>query len=155
MEVKRTERGWAGHFCCSYRCEYHRNTLLEYNGMKVVVSTVGRLRKDMFSDTYEDLGYKRYFETMAFMAKEDDKYNDADVEREIQFDAKWSLPSPDMELEADAMHEDVVMELSKRLVDGTLLLISEIEGMTEETAQRINNILRQFSETLEKYKNGQ
>ena len=155
MEVKRTERGWAGHFCCSYRCEYHRNTLLEYNGMKVVVSTVGRLRKDMFSDTYEDLGYKRYFETMAFMAKEDDKYNDADVEREIQFDAKWSLPSPDMELEADAMHEDVVMELSKRLVDGTLLLISEIEGMTEETAQRLNNILRQFSETLEKYKNGQ
>ena len=155
MEVKRTERGWAGHFCCSYRCEYHRNTLLEYNGMKVVVSTVGRLRKDMFSDTYEDLGYKRYFETMAFMAKEDDKYNDADVEREIQFDAKWSLPSPDMELEADAMHEDVVMELSKRLVDGTLLLISEIEGITEETAQRFNNILGQFSETLEKYKNGQ
>ena len=123
--------------------------------MKVVVSTVGRLRKDMFSDTYEDLGYKRYFETMAFMAKEDDKYNDADVEREIQFDAKWCLPSPDMELEADAMHEDVVMELSKRLVDGTLLLISEIEGVTEETAQRLNNILGQFSETLEKYKNGQ
>ena len=155
MEVKRTERGWAGHFCLSNRCEYHRNTLLEYNGVKVVVSTVGRLRKDMFSDTYEDLGYKRYFETMAFMAKEDDKYNDADVEREIQFDAKWCLPSPDMELEADAMHEDVVMELSKRLVDGTLLLISEIEGITEETAQRFNKILGQFSETLEKYKNGQ
>ena len=153
MEVKRTERGWAGHFCCSYRGEYHRNTLLEYKGMKVVVSAVGRLRKDMFSDTYEDLGYKRYFETMAFMAKEDDKYNDADVEREIQFDAKWCLPSPDMELEADAMHEDVVMELSKRLVDGTLLLISEIEGITEETAQRFNKILGQFSETLENIKN--
>ena len=155
MEVKRTERGWAGHFCCSYRCEYHRNTLLEYNGMKVVVSTVGRLRKDMISGTYEDLGYKRYFETMAFMANEDDKYNDADVEREIQFDAKWSLPSPDMELEADAMREDVVIELSKRLVDGTLVLTSEIEGVTEETAQRFNNILKQFSETLEKCKNGQ
>lgn len=154
MKVKRTERGWAGHFCCSYRCEYHRNTLLEYNGMKVVVSTVGRLRKDMISYTYEDLGYKRYFETMAFMAKEDDKYNDADVDREIQFDAKWSLPSPDMELEADAMHEDVVTELSKRLVDGTLVLTSEIEGITEETAQRFNKILGQFSETLEKYKYG-
>ena len=50
--------------------------------MKVVVSTVGRLRKDMVSNTYEELGYNRYFETMAFMAKEDDKYNDADVERE-------------------------------------------------------------------------
>lgn len=154
MEVKRTERGWAGHFCCSYRCEYHRNTLLEYNGMKVVVSTVGRLRKDMFSDAYEDLGYKRYFETMAFMAKEDDKYNDADVEREIQFDAKWCLPSPDMELEADAMHEDVVTELSKRLVDGTLVLTSEIEGVTEETAQRFSKICGQLTETLVKINTG-
>ena len=154
MEVKRTERGWAGHFYCSYRCEYHRNTLLEYKGVKVVVSTVGRLRKDMVSNTYEELGYNRYFETMAFMAKEDDKYNDADVEREISFDAKWCLPSPNMELEAEAMHEDVVMELSKRLVDGTLLLkntpsiLSEIKGITEETAQRFNKICEQLSETL-------
>ena len=152
MEVKRTERGWAGHFCCSYRCEYHRNTLLEYNGMKVVVSTVGRLRKHPIKKIYKEVGHGRYFETRAFMADEDDKYNDADVDREIQFDAKWCLPSPDMELEADAMHEDVVTELSKRLVDGTLVLTSEIEGVTEETAQRFNKILGQFSETLEKYK---
>ena len=160
MEVKRTERGWAGHFCCSYRCEYHRNTLLEYNGVKVVVSTIGRLCKDVVGNTYEDLGYKRYFETMAFMADEDDKYNDADVEREISFDAKWSLPSPDMELEADAMHEDVVTELSKRLVDGTLVLkdklsiLSEIEGVTEETAQRLNKICGQLTDTLVKINTG-
>ena len=131
MEVKRTERGWAGHFCLSYKCEYHRNTLLEYNGVKVVVSTVGRLRKDWISNTYEELGPRRYFETMAFISKENDKYNDADVTRQVSFDAKWCLPSPYMELEADTMHEDVVMELSKRLVDGTLIQ----EGITEETAQ--------------------
>ena len=127
MEVKRTERGWAGHFCLSYKCEYHRNTLLEYNGVKVVVSTVGRLRKDWINNTYEELGHRRYFETMAFIAKENDKYNDADVTRQVSFDAKWCLPSPYMELEADTMHEDVVMELSKRLVDGTLVQ----EGITE------------------------
>ena len=131
MEVKRTERGWAGHFCLSYKCEYHRNTLLEYNGVKVVVSTVGRLRKDFINNTYEEVGYGRYFETMAFIANENDKYNDADVTRQVSFDAKWCLPSPYMELEADTMHEDVVMELSKRLVDGTLVQ----EGITEETAQ--------------------
>ena len=159
MEVKRTERGWAGHFCCSYRCEYHRNTLLEYNGVKVVVSTVGRLRKDMISRTYEELGYKRYFETMAFMADEDNKYNDADVERELSFDAKWCLPSPDMELEADAMHEDVVTELSKRLVDGTLVLkdelslLSKIGGGTEDAVQIFNKLCG-HSETLVKYKYG-
>lgn len=122
MEVKRTERGWAGHFCLSYRCEYHRNTLLEYNGVKVVVSTVGRLCIDLINNTYEEVGHRRYFETMAFIAKENDKYNDADVTRQVSFDAKWCLPSPYMELEADTMHEDVVMELSKRLVDGTLIL---------------------------------
>lgn len=159
MEVKRTERGWAGHFCCSYRCEYHRNTLLEYNGVKVVVSTVGRLRKDMISRLYEELGYKRYFETMAFMAKEDDKYNDADVDRELSFDAKWCLPSPDMELEADAMHEDVVTELSKRLVDGTLVLkdelslLSKMGGAREETIQLFNKLCG-HSETSVKYKYG-
>ena len=131
MEVKRTERGWAGHFCLSYKCEYHRNTLLEYNGVKVVVSTVGRLRKDWINNTYEEVGYGRHFETMAFIAKENDKYNDADVTRQVSFDAKWCLPSPSMELEADTMHEDVVMELSKRLVDGTLVQ----ECITEETAQ--------------------
>lgn len=81
-------------------------------------------------------------------------YNDADVEREIQFDAKWSLPSPDMELEADAMHEDVVTELSKRLVDGTLVLTSEIEGVTEETAQRFSKICGQLSDTLVKINTG-
>ena len=152
MEVKRTERGWAGHYCCSYRCEYHRNTLLEYNGVKVVVSTVGRELSIVRDNTYVPIGFSRdrYFETMAFMAKEDDKYNDADVDRELSFDAKWSLPSPDMELEADAMHEDVVTELSKRLVNGTLVLkdtpsiLSEIEGVTEETAQRLNNMCGRF-----------
>ena len=160
MEVKRTERGWAGHFCCSYRCEYHRNTLLEYNGIKVVVSTVGRLRKGGTRKQYVEVGHGRYFETMAFMADEDDKYNDADVEREISFDAKWCLPSPDMELEADAMHEDVVTELSKRLVDGTLVLkdapsiLSEIEGITEETAQRFSKICGQLTETLVKINTG-
>ena len=131
MEVKRTERGWAGHFCLSYRCEYHRNTLLEYNGVKVVVSTVGRLRKDLINNTYEELGHRRYFETMAFIAKENDKYNDADVTRQVSFDANWCLPSPYMELEADTMHEDVVIELSKRLVDGTLIQ----EGITGDAAK--------------------
>ena len=83
------------------------------------------------ADCVKELGYRRYFETMAFIAKENDKYNDADVTMQVSFDAKWCLPSPSMELEADTMHEDVVMELSKRLVDGTLVQ----ECITEETAQ--------------------
>ena len=120
MKVKRTERGWAGHFCLGSRCEYHRNTLLEYNGIKVVVSTVGRLRRDQLSNLYAEIGCDRYFETMAFMAKEDDKYNDADVSKEVGFNSNWCLPSPDMELEAEEMHEAVVKEISERMVNNNL-----------------------------------
>lgn len=97
MEVKRTERGWAGHLCLGYLCEYHRNTLLEYNGKKVVVSTVGRLQKDLYRPLYDEVGRDRHFETMAFLAKENDKYNDADVSKELVFDSNWSLPRLDME----------------------------------------------------------
>ena len=52
------------------------------------------------------------------------------------------------------MHEDVVTELSKRLVDDTLVLTSEIEGVTEETAQRFSKICGQLTETLVKINTG-
>ena len=121
MEVKRTERGWAGHFICSYDCLYHRNTLLEYGDKKVVVSTVGRYRPNKNSRDFEPIGLDRYFETMAFMACEFEQgYIDADVTQEVRFDSNWRLPQPDMENEADEMHEAVVAEITKDLINDTL-----------------------------------
>lgn len=121
-KVKRTERGWAGHCCISHLCTYHRNTLLEYGDRKVVVSTIGRwLDKD--GKGFNEVGCDRYFETMAFMAKVNDKYNDADVRRKVCFSSEFALSSPDMELEADAMHERVVEEISIDLKNGTLSIV--------------------------------
>lgn len=119
-QVKRTERGWPGHFCGAHKCLFHLNTLLEYNGQKVVVSTVGRWFPNDGDKEFTTIGYNRHFETMAFMAKEDDKYDDADVRQPVSFSSNWQLSDPDMELEANEMHENVVKEITECLLAGTL-----------------------------------
>lgn len=118
-QVKRTERGWAGHFCCADRCLFRRNTLLEYNGLKVVVSTVGLMLRYPDCKEVEMIGRDRHFETKAFLSS-GNKYDDADVGNPVSFESSWSLPEPDMELEANEMHENVVKEITECLLAGTL-----------------------------------
>ena len=119
-KVKVTERGWPGHFCCAPYCLFRRNTLLEYKDIKIVVSTVGfyfneHLRK------FVEIGCERYYETMAFHSlANDDKYHDADVSREVQFESKWSIDYLYADDEANEMHENVVNELTDKLLKGEL-----------------------------------
>lgn len=135
-EVKRTERGWCGHFCGARDCLYHRNTLLEYGDKKIVVSSIGRYMslykrqiayKDFYipNECYEMIGRDRYFETMAFVAYESAPgYWDADVTKQVIFGSNWQLDQPDMEKEADEMHETVVAEITRDLLNDTLLINS-------------------------------
>jgi hypothetical protein len=131
-DIKRTERGWAGHFICADRCLFHRNTLLEYKDIKIVVSTVG-LMVNIHSKDYpnkiefEPIGaFNRYYETMAFHSKNDDaRYNDADVTKQISFNSKWSLDFLDADDFANKMHEDVVTEISNELLSGNKYIIKE------------------------------
>lgn len=114
--VIRTERGWAGHFCCAYRCEFRRNTLLAYNDIKIVVSTVGLMER---FDKYETLGGDRYFETMAFYSNPTDtRYHDADLDKQIRFDSDWTIDEQDAEDKANEMHEAVVLEITNKLLKG-------------------------------------
>ena len=132
-EVKRTERGWAGHYCCSKDCTFRRNTLLEYKDKKWVVSTVGcqiaryNLGLSQKKGNVMPIGYNRYYETMAFESSHDE-YDDADVSKEIEFDSEWSIwgetwkdvieryGNPD--LVANKMHEKVVKELMEKIKIG-------------------------------------
>lgn len=123
-EVKVTERGWAGHFICSDRCLFRRNTLLEYNGRKWVVSTVGAYRNR--ENKMDSIGHCRWYETMAFEASEKNGYIDANVEKEIYFNSEWGIwgdsweevckncnDTPDNV--ANDMHDKVVSELIDKI----------------------------------------
>ena len=114
--VIRGERGWAGHFICANRCKFRRNTLLTYNDIKIVVSTVGLMQID---DKYETIGAGRHFETMAFHSdKSDTRYNDADVSKQIYFDSDWAIAEIDADDRANEMHEQVIAEISEKLLNG-------------------------------------
>jgi len=109
MKVKRTERGWPGHFICADRCLFRRNTLLEHGDIKIVVSTVGAM---------ETVSCDRYYETMVFHSKKDDKkYHDIDVNKQVDFDSKWEINVLD-DVKANRMHEKVVREISRELLAG-------------------------------------
>ena len=66
-----TERGWAGHFICSDRCQFRRNTLIDFGKKKIIVSTVGLLRLERDDKKFETVGYNRFYETMALEAKKE------------------------------------------------------------------------------------
>ena len=113
--MTRTERGWPGHCCYAAKCTFRRNTLLEHDRTRVVVSTVGR-RTDG-----DEIGSGRHYETMAFHAyQEFEGYWDADVSRPVAFPGAQGMPwcgLPSDQL-ANEMHEAVVEEISKRLIRG-------------------------------------
>lgn len=106
MELKITERGWPAHYICAEYCLFRRNTLIEYADLKWVVSTVGRQLPAKGYDYWETVGHNRYYETMAFKAKQDGIYWDADTFNPIDFDS---------EFRANEMHDKVVAELSEKI----------------------------------------
>lgn len=116
--VTRTERGWAGHFCAANRCNFRRNTLLSYKKIKIVISTVGLMN---IENKFEKIGDNRYYETMAFHSdKNDQRYHDIDVTKQVSFDSKWAIPELDADDKANDMHEAVVLEITNKLLAGTI-----------------------------------
>lgn len=121
--VIKTERGCAGHFICVNRCRFRRNTLLAYNDIKIVVSSVGLME---INNKFDTIGEERYFETMAFHADKDDKrYFDVDVSKQVYFDSDWAITEIDAVDKANEMHEAVVAEISNKLEKGHKFEVTE------------------------------
>lgn len=115
--LKTTERGWAGHFIGANSCRFRRNTLLEYNDIKIVVSTVGLMEN--IKGGFTTIGHNRYFETMAFHSNlEDTRYYDIDVSKQISFESEWAISEIDADDKANIMHDAVVDEIAFKLLTG-------------------------------------
>lgn len=113
----RIERGWAGHFICSYACRFRRNALLSFGRIKIVVSTVGLME---LNGKFETIGHNRYYETMAFHSnKKDKRYNDIDVTKQVGFESDWAISEIDADDKANDMHEAVVTEITNKLLSGS------------------------------------
>lgn len=123
-QVKCTERGWAGHYICSYKCLFRRNTLLEYGDVKVVVSTVGAQLESDVPRRFDTVGHARYYETRAFMADMDDtRFYDIDHNKQLRIDSPNEIDHLDADDEANDMHEAVVEEMVEKIVNGMLKLV--------------------------------
>ena len=116
MEIKRTERGWAGHFVCGPRCNWHRNTLVQdEKGRYIVISSIGALPiLDSNGDRigFAPIGVCRYYETMVFVAKREGLFIEADVGQQRSVgNLKWYVnkePNGRTDLEAEEIHENHV-----------------------------------------------
>ena len=123
-EVNVTERGWAGHLIVANKCLFRRNTLLEYKNKKWVVSTVGAYRN--YENKIDSIGYRRWYETMAFEGQEENGFIEANVGEEISFDSEWGIWGDSWEEVCDNchgtpdnaandMHDKVVSELIDKI----------------------------------------
>lgn len=128
-DVKRTERGWAGHFICARSCLFRRNTLLEYGDTKIVVSTVGNMVDDNMK--IATIGCDRFYETMAFHAHLENGYWDADVTQQVTLKTKWQVTRSDyanfestIDTIANDMHENAVTSIAMDM------LHDELENVT-------------------------
>ena len=113
--VKRYERGCTGQPCCADYYRFRRNTLLEKNGVYVVVSTVGNMRSH--GDALPTpAGVGHYYETMAFMSDtEDARYHDADCSKELPTLYNCFIAGADLDNEANCMHEAAVSNMMDRM----------------------------------------
>jgi len=114
MKVKITEQGWGGHFICANRCNFRRNTLVEYGEKRIVVSTVGNMSSSGGDKFDKQIGANRYYETMVFWAKWEKPYWEADVNKQVDLESDWAIGELEFEtdLKANKMHENVVKEIS-------------------------------------------
>jgi hypothetical protein len=98
---------------------FHLNTLIECGDQRIVVSTVGQMRTPSESKV-QTIGLDRYYETMAFHARDCKGYVEAEVQQQINFESNWAIDKCDFSTDKSAndMHDAVVTEIVSKLEKG-------------------------------------
>jgi len=122
-KVKITYRGWPGHFICGDRCVFHLNSLLECGDLKIVVSTVGMLKTE--NGNYDTIGCDRYYETMAFVAKRENEFYDANVNKQLEIESRCCWGKLKDEWKANKGHWKVIEEIKNKMLNGSIKIIGE------------------------------
>ena len=119
---------------------------MELGETRIVVSTVGSY---WYEDELRSIGDESYFETMAFHAEiSDDQYWDSDTSKEVSIYSNWSLDENASYTDANDMHETVVEEISRRMVNGEV----ESLGITDKdiaTLEQLHDLLCEQDECSE------
>lgn len=121
--IKKTERGWPGHYILADRCQFHRNTLLELGNVRIVVSTVGAQHSHDWSG-FNKVNCDSFYETMVFPAKKHKSYWEANTLAGSISILSKSRCGMGKEIEhiddkkANDMHEKIVTEISRRMNNG-------------------------------------
>lgn len=122
MEVNRTERGWNAYLLGSQWCSFKRNTLLQYNGIDIVVATTGNFINPLTYKNDKIPGTNVWYVTIVGMGAEMGDYIELDGSKQISVVAKHDIESEEysdqFDAEANEMHEEVVAEIIQRLLDG-------------------------------------
>ena len=127
MEVKRTERGQAGHYFGARYCLFRRNTLIEYGNKKQIVSTVGNYISPLTHKKNTITGNK-WYETVAYVAYQNGCYIDIDSNQKIPINSECAIKGETIQElatnypegidnAANDMHEQVVAEMMERIKD--------------------------------------
>jgi len=113
--MKRTERGWPGHYCLGHRCIFHRNTLIEAWGLGIVVSTVGNLQEGLAGKReIVRIGAGHYFETRLFWANFDNRWKDSSGD-EVLEELVMLCEEPDADDAVNAEHDLIVSKAARWL----------------------------------------
>jgi len=117
--IKRTERGWPGHFILADLCNFRRNTLIEKEDIKIIISTIGAMKRD---DNYLEIRHDVFYETLVFYAKRQDNYWEIDPAKQIFIDTGYFIYNigENTDLQANKMHEDIVNIIVCKLEAGEL-----------------------------------